>query len=134
MIVLILLLLYEIKALNSAAFTPRVIIPGVPTAGDNFIIICRLDGVVERLTNPPSRVTLNYDSIPGGEAEDQMEDGLAHILPRQFNPGTTSDAGIYTCDAAVRLSGGASFIISPFVEGTLRIQSKYDCCFSTSVS
>ena len=36
-------------ALSDAVFTPRIIIPGVPTAGDNFNIICRLDGVVERL-------------------------------------------------------------------------------------
>ena len=120
-------LYYKIIALNNAAFTPRVIIPGVPTAGDNFIIICRLDGLVERLTNPPSRVILNYGSTPGGEAADQIEDGLAYILPRQFNPGTTSDAGIYTCDAVVQFSGGGG-AFSPFADGTLRIQSMIVVC------
>ena len=41
-----------------SVFTPRVIIPGVPTAGDNFNIICRLDGEWRDWT--PTDISADY--------------------------------------------------------------------------
>ena len=83
-------------ALSSDLFTPDIIIPGAPTAGDNFNIICRLDGVVERLVGTPT-VSLSFLSPPGGLSGGQSHDGSAFIRPRIFNPGKTSDVGIYSC-------------------------------------
>ena len=72
----------------------------MPTAGDNFNIICRLDGVVERLVGTLA-VTLSFPNPPGGAPGDQSRDGLAYIRPRFFNPGMTDDVGVYTCLAVV---------------------------------
>ena len=95
-----LIALLSLSVLSNAVFTPRVIIPGVPTAGDNFNIICRLDGVVERLAVTPT-VILTSIIPPGGTAGDQSQDGSAYTLPRIFTPGMTDDVGTYTCSATV---------------------------------
>ena len=88
------------SALSNAVFTPRVIIPGVPTAGDNFNIICRLDGVVERLAVTPT-VILTFANPPGGTPGDQSQDGSTYTRPRIFNPVITDDVGTYTCFATI---------------------------------
>ena len=106
-------------ALSNDLFTPDVIIPGVPTAGDDFNIICRLDGVVERLVGTPT-VILSFINPPGGAPGDQAHDGSAYIRPLIFNPGKTSDFGTYTCIATVVPSTGAFVSVS---SGILRIQS-----------
>ena len=87
-------------ALSNDLFTPDIIIPGAPSAGGNFNISCRLDGVVERLVGTPT-VSLVFANPPGGAERDLSQDGLAYIRPRIFHPGKTSDAGNYTCVAAV---------------------------------
>ena len=84
------------SALSNALFSPHVIIPGVPTAGDNFNIICRLDRVVERLAVTPTVLT-SFVNPPGGTAGDQSQDGSTYNLPRIFSPGMTYDVGTYTC-------------------------------------
>ena len=95
-------------ALNNDLFTPDIIIPGVPTAGDDFNIICRLDGVVDRLVGAPT-VTLSFVNQPGGEPGEQAHDGSAYIRPRIFNPVKTSDVGSYACFAVVVPSTGGFF-------------------------
>ena len=106
-------------ALSGSLFLPDVIIPGVPTAGDNFNIICRLDGVVERLVNTP-QVVLAFVSPLGGASGEQSQDGLAFIRPRIFNPMEISDVGNYTCAASI-ISLGFIATSSPNV---LQIRSK----------
>ena len=93
-------------ALSDAGFTPRVIIPGVPTAGDNFSIICILDGVIERLAVTPLNVTLSFDVSPGGMTGSQSRNGSAYIREHVFNPTRTSDAGVYRCSVPTFLSSG----------------------------
>ena len=92
----------------------------MPTAGDNFNIICRLDGVVERLVGTAT-VLLSFVNPPGGTSGDLSQDGLAFIRPRIFNPGKTSDVGTYTCLATV-ISSLAGFYGSTTSE-VLQIQS-----------
>ena len=101
---------------------PDVIIPGVPTAGDNFNIICRLDGVVERLVGTPT-VGLSFPTPPGGASGEQSLDGLAHILTRIFNPGKTDDVGTYTCVVTVLPSFGGFFGAAS--SNILQIRSKH---------
>ena len=96
-------------ALSSDLFTPDIIIPGAPTAGDNFNIICRLDGVVERLVSTPM-VFLSFSNPPGGAPGDQSQDGSAYIIPRIFNPGKTSDVGIYSCLVSVIIPSLGTFL------------------------
>ena len=108
-----------IVALSNDLFTPHVIIPGTPTAGDNFNIICRLDGIVKRLVSTPA-VLLIFISPPGGVSGDQSRDGSAYIRPRIFNPGKTSDVGTYICGASVFLSSG---LFGDTASGILQIQS-----------
>ena len=110
------------SVLSNAVFTPRVIIPGVPTAGDNFNIICRLDGVVERLAVTPI-VFLTFANPPGGTPGDQSQDGSAYNLPRIFNPGMTDDVGTYRCHAIVDTPSGGLFF--GLTSETLQIRSKY---------
>ena len=92
----------------------------MPTAGDNFNIICRLDGVVERLVGTPT-ATLSFINPSGGAPGDQSQDGSVYILPRIFNPGKTSDVGTYTCVAVVLPSIGGFF--GSTTSRTLQIQS-----------
>ena len=106
-------------ALSNNLFTPDIIIPGVPTAGDNFNIICRLDGVVERLVGTTT-VILSFINSPGGAPADQSRDGSAYIRPRIFNPGKTSHVGTYTCVATV--IHGQSFVATSLQ--ALQIRSK----------
>ena len=89
-----------IAALSNNLFTPDIIISGVPTAGDNFNIICRLAGVVERLVGTQT-ISLSFFNTPGGAPGDQSQDGSAYIIPRFFNPVMTGDVGTYTCVAIV---------------------------------
>ena len=108
-----------IIALN-AAFTPRVIIPGVPTAGDNFNIVCRLDGVIERLAVTPLLVNLAYTSAPGGMSGDTLQTGLVLTRLRMFNPGKADDVGMYTCIATVIVLSSGFIGLG---NGLLQIQS-----------
>ena len=94
--------------LSNNLFILDIIIPGAPTAGKNFTIICRLDGVVERLVGTPI-VSLYFSNPPGGVPGDHSQDGSAYILPHIFNPGKTSDIGTYTCFAFVMPSSGGFF-------------------------
>ena len=87
-------------ALSNATFTPCIIIPGVPTAGDNFNITCKLDGVVERLAVSPT-VTLTFFNPPGGTPNNQSQNESAYILPHIFNPGMTAAGGTYECVATI---------------------------------
>ena len=103
----------------------------MPTAGDDFNIICRLDGVVERLVGTPV-VTLSYVNPPGGKPGEQDHDGKAYIRPRIFNPGKTSDVGTYACYAVVVPSTGVFF--GSTASGTLQIQSNVTVIFTTSFS
>ena len=112
-------MLYLTIALSSAVFTPRVIIPGVQTAGDNFNIICRLDGVVERLAVTPI-VTMTFTTQQGGEPRDQSQDGLAYVRPRAFQPGTTDDVGTYSCFVSIF---AASNFYGGSASNTLQMQS-----------
>ena len=112
--------------LSNNLFTPDIIIPGILTAGDNFNIICRLAGIVERLVGTPT-VSLLFLNPPGGAPEDQSQDGSAYILPRIFNPGKTSDVGIYTCVATVFLPGRGFFVNT--ASEILQIQSNVTIIF-----
>ena len=107
--------------LSNDLFTPDIIIPGELTAGDNFNITCRLDGVVERLVGTPTVVTLSFINPPGGASGDQSRDGSAYIRPHFFNPGTTGDSGTYSCRALVSSSSDMIFIHSS--SETLQIKS-----------
>ena len=93
----------------------------MPTAGDNFNIICKLDGVVERLVSGTS-VSLSFFNPPGGAPGDQSQDGSAYIIPRIFTPGKTSDVGTYTCIATAVIPSLGAFL--SFANGRiLQIQS-----------
>ena len=105
-------------ALSNDLFTPDIIIPDAPTAGDNFNITCRLDGVVERLVGTPT-VILGFSNSPGGLSGDQSRDGSAYIRPRFFDPGMTDDSGTYSCFAVI-LSWS---FISSSSSGTLQMKS-----------
>ena len=107
-------------ALSNDLFTPDIIIPGAPTAGDNFNITCRLAGVVERLVGTPT-VILSFINPPGGASGDQSRDGLTYIRSHFFNPGTTGDSGTYSCRALVSSSSDMIFIHSS--SETLQIKS-----------
>ena len=96
-------------ALSNNLFKPDIIIPDVPTAGDSFNIICRLDGVVEKLVGTLT-VILSFPNPPGGAPGDQSRDGLSYVRPRFFNPVTTGDVGTYICLATVISSSGSAFI------------------------
>ena len=112
-----------IIALNNAVFTPRVTIPGVPTAGDNFNIFCRLDGVIERLAVTVS-VGLVYTSAPGGMSGEILQTGPVRTRLRMFNPGMTDDVGMYTCGGSAFLSSG---LVGGIGNGLLQIQSVFHC-------
>ena len=96
-------------ALSNDLFKPDIIIPGVPTAGDSFNIICRLDGVVEKLVGMLT-VSLSFISPLGGVSGQLSQDGLSYVRPRFFNPVTTGDVGTYICLATVISSSGSAFI------------------------
>ena len=110
-------------ALSGAAFTPRVIIPDVPTAGDNFNIICMLDGVIERLTDEPALVTLSFTVIQGGARGDQSRNGSVYTLPHIFNPGMTDDVGDYRCRASIDITFDVPALTSLNILGVLQMQS-----------
>ena len=107
-------------ALSNDLFVPDIIIPGVPIAGDKFNIICRLDGVVERLVGTPT-VLLSFSNPPGGVSGILFQDGLAYSRSRFFNPGKTDDVGTYTCVATIFLPRG--FVFGSTSSGILQIQS-----------
>ena len=100
---------YVHVALSNAVFTPRIIIPGVPTAGDNFNIICRLDGVVERMVGERVDMSFRSGGTQGGTLGAQSQNGSAYILPHIFNPGMTDDVGTYTCRVTVEPPSGSFF-------------------------
>ena len=107
-------------ALNGNLFTPDVIIPGAPTAGDEFNITCRLDGVVERFVGMQA-VSLSFSNTPGMPGQ-QSQDGLAYSRSFFFNPVTSGDIGTYTCIATVISSSGSAFVSSS--SETLQIKSQ----------
>ena len=112
-------------ALTGALFTPRLIIPVAPTAGDSFSIICRLDGVVERLVSGPV-IILSYIVAPGGLTPPMSRDGLAYIREQVFASGMLSDVGIYRCLASIfDLPNSATFNV--FGSGILQIRSTASC-------
>ena len=115
------------SALSNAAFTPHVIIPGVPTAGDYFNIICRLDGVVERLAEGPAAVSLQFVNSPGGVDGDMFQNGLTYTKPHILIPVTTDDAGTYRCRAVVDVTINDTFISSAI--GNLLMRSN-NCTLS----
>ena len=115
--------------LSNNLFTPDIIIPGLPTAGDNFSIICRLAGVVERLVSGTS-VILSFVSSPGGVSGNQFLNGSAFIKSRMFNPGRTSDSGSYTCVSTIIVNGGIFYTAS--TNETLQIKSKQNRCANHS--
>ena len=84
-------------ALNNSLFIPDVIVPGIATAGENFNITCRLDGVIERLVQGVA--TLNI--LPNTILTVPTLSGTAIMVTRQFTPVRTSDAMNYTCAATV---------------------------------
>ena len=106
-------------ALSDNLFTPDIIIPGVPTAGDNFNITCRLDGVVERLVGTLD-VFLLFINVPGGGlTSGQYRDGLAYIRSHFLNPGMTGDTGTYHCRALVI----NSFFFASYSSENLQLKS-----------
>ena len=107
-------------ALSNDLFIPDIIIPGIPTAGDNFNITCRLDGVVERLVGT-RLVVVHFIVSPGGFSTDLSRDGLAYITSHFFYPGTTVNTGICICRAIVITPSHWVFFSSS--SGTLQIKS-----------
>ena len=96
---------------------PTVTVPGTPTAGEDFIITCRVDGVVERLV--VGRVLLFLDGVI---LQVQAPIGAPIVVTQQFTPVTTSDAKIYSCVAIVfATTSGISFGSTTF--GELLVQS-----------
>ena len=110
-------------ALSNDLFIPDIIIfPGIPTAGEDFTMICRLDGVVQRLVM--GSVILAWTSPRGGVEGMQANDGAAFIRPLTFTPVTTSDANDYQCVATVNRTG---FLGGGPRVRELLIQSKFMC-------
>ena len=110
--------------LSNNLFTPDIIIPGLPTAGDNFSIICRLAGVVERLVSGTS-VILSFVSSPGGVSGNQALIGSVFIKSHMFNPGRTSDSGLYTCVSTIVINGN---FLTASTNEILQIKSKQNRC------
>ena len=106
-------------ALSSAKILHQLIIPDVPTAGDNFTITCRLDGAVDRLAVTPI-VMLNFTYPHGGVSNELIQDGLLYNRKQSFNPGKTSDAGNYTCLATIIIGNKTLINIA---HGLLKMQS-----------
>ena len=108
------------------AFTPDIIIPGAPTAGDEFNIKCTLaiDGVVgilESIRLP--MVSLSFIDLPGGGVTGNLiQDDLAYIRPHFFNPITTDDTETYTCVAAITDTSLSKLFFSSS-SGTIQIKS-----------
>ena len=111
--------LFYCPALTGDLFTPDVIIAGVPTAGEEFNIACRLDGVVERLAGTHT-VSLSFPSPPGGVEGKQSRDGSAYVMRLFFIPVITSDAGTYGCVSKVTVH---SSLFQRTSNGVLQIQS-----------
>ena len=123
------MLCHIVIGLSSNLFKSDIIIPGLPTAGDNFSIICRLAGVVERLVSGTS-VILAFVSSPGGVSGDQALNGSAFTKSRMFNPGRTSDSGLYTCVSTVIVNG--NFLTSSTSE-ILPVKSKQNRCANHTI-
>ena len=107
----------QFVALSNAAFTARIIVPHVPTAGDTFNIECRLDGV-ERLAVTPM-VGLSFVSAPGGTAGNH--EGARRV--RIFDPWVTMAAGMYTCFASVSVPLMPPFFGGGTVSKDIQVQS-----------
>ena len=110
--------LYLIE-LTRDLFMPDIIVPYIPTAGENFNITCRLDGVVERLV--VGTVTLAWFFPPAGTPGIQTRDGTAYTIPLQFTPVVTSNADTYEC--AVRIQGIPSLTVVEIQREVLHVQS-----------
>ena len=109
-----------VVALSNNLFTPVIIVPGIPTAGENFAITCRLDGVVERLAT--RRVTLAlFGKVSATVVATDI--GTPVIVSHQFTPVRTSDAGSFTCDAIIHNIPTSGIFISEILNGELLVQS-----------
>ena len=124
MVILLYRITFTFSLALGAAFTPRIIIPGVPTAGDNFSILCRLDGVVERLAVTLVSLSLAFINPAGGTAGEMSQNRSAYIRPHFLNPGMTDDVGTYTCLATVIASTSNSTDIFSNASEVLQILSK----------
>ena len=100
-------------------FTPAIIVPVTPTAGEDFNITCRLDGVVERLV--VGIVTLGWFLPPAGTPGMQTRDGTAYTISLQFTPVVTSNTGTYECVA--RIQNIPSLTVLESQGGDLLVQS-----------
>ena len=110
-------------ALDDGLFTPRFIFLGVPTAGENFNVTCRLDGIVERVV--VEEVSVQFRSpIPGMGIQEPnvLRDGPAYIRQVKLNPAMTNDFGSYRCRVIVDVLLGDTFV-SPTVIVDLQITS-----------
>ena len=105
--------------LTRELFTPTVIVPRIPTAGEDFTITCRLDGVVERLV--VGTVTLGWFLPPGGTPGMQTRDGTAYTIPLQFTPVMTMNAGTYRC--VTEIQGIPSLNVFEVQGEVMRVQS-----------
>ena len=110
-------------ALDDDLFTPRLIFLGVPTAGENFNVTCRFDGVVERVVVEEASVQFR-SPIPGMGVQESYvtRDGPAYIRQVKLNPAMTNDFGKYRCRAIIDVLLGDTFL-SPTVAADLQIRS-----------
>ena len=120
--------MFHYIGLSNNLFTPDIIIFGMSTAGDNFSIICRLAGVVERLVSGTS-VILSFVSSPGGVSGDQSLNGSAFFKSHLFNPGRTSDSGSYTCVSTIIVNGEN---LTASTNEVLHVKSKQNRCVNNS--
>lgn len=87
--------------LSDDVFTPNIVVPDDPIAGDSFNIFCKLDGVADRLVG--GIITLVFEEpVPGGMPVNQFQNGSTFVRPHSFNPAMTSDVGMYSCLVTVR--------------------------------
>ena len=105
-----------VVGLSGKVFTP-VIVPGIPTAGENFNLTCRLAGTVERLVT--GTVTLSFPPVSLFTAVT----GAPIMVSQKFTPVRTSNAGSYTCDATIRNTPTSGNFLSDEASGELLIQS-----------
>ena len=113
--------LYSIE-LTHDLFTPAIIVSHNPTAGEQFNITCRLDGVVERLA--VGTVSLSWLNPPAGTPGMQTRDGSAYTKQLQFTPVVvTSNAAAYMCVAQIQ--GISSLNVTVLQEEVLLVQSNF---------
>ena len=70
-------------------------------------------------------VILSFVSSPGGVSGNQFLNGSAIIKSLMFNPGRTSDSGLYTCISTIIVNGG---FFSASTNEILQIKSNQNRC------